>query len=79
MAALSEERLRELPIAGLLSQAPAEEVARKLRSLERRASELGCSLSSPFSALSFLALPVIPELRLTDKGLVDVREFRIIL
>ncbi len=44
----------------------------KLEKLENIASGLGCSLPSPFATLSFLALPVIPELRLTDKGLVEL-------
>ncbi len=61
-----------LPIAGLLSPEPLETVVQKLGSLEATARELGCSIQSPFSILSFLALPVIPELRLTDMGLVDV-------
>jgi adenine deaminase len=42
------------------------------------AKALGCSLPNPFLTLSFLALPVIPELKLTDKGLVDVSQFRVI-
>jgi len=61
-----------LPIAGLLSQEPAETVAAKIKELERLAGDLGCQTPSPFSILSFLALPVIPELKLTDMGLVDV-------
>ena len=61
-----------LPIAGLLSPEPLETVAAKIEDLERLAQELGCSVHSPFSVLSFLALPVIPELKLTDMGLVDV-------
>ena len=61
-----------LPIAGLLSQEPLETVAAKIKELERLAVELGCQVPSPFSILSFLALPVIPELKLTDMGLVDV-------
>jgi adenine deaminase len=61
-----------LPIAGLLSDAPLEEVKARLEKLARAARNLGCTLPSPFATLSFLALPVIPELRLTDKGLVDV-------
>ena len=61
-----------LPIAGLLSPEPLETVAAKIEDLERLARELGCSVHSPFSVLSFLALPVIPELKLTDMGLVDV-------
>jgi adenine deaminase len=61
-----------LPVAGLLSEQPLEEVVAALGELERAAGELGCVTPSPFSVLSFLALPVIPELRLTDLGLVDV-------
>lgn len=66
-----------LPIAGLLSEEPLEVVVRKLEELERLARELGGVLHSPFATLSFLALPVIPELRLTDKGMVDVLAFRL--
>ncbi len=61
-----------LPIAGLLSPEPLEEVASRIEEMERRAREQGCTASSPFSILSFLALPVIPDLKLTDIGLVDV-------
>jgi len=61
-----------LPIAGLLSQEPLETVAAKIKELEQMANNLGCKAPSPFSVLSFLALPVIPELKLTDMGLVDV-------
>jgi len=67
-----------LPIAGLLSDQPLEAVADRLGRLERLAGDLGSRLKSPFAVLSFLALPVIPELRLTDLGLVDVNEFRLI-
>lgn len=67
-----------LPIAGLLSDKPLEVVVSKLEKLERLAKDLGTTLPSPFSTLSFLALPVIPELRLTDLGLVDVNAFRLV-
>ncbi|MFC1991194.1 adenine deaminase [Chloroflexota bacterium] len=67
-----------LPIAGLLSNDPLETVVEKLEGLERAADQLGTTLPSPFSTLSFVALPVIPELRLTDLGLVDVGEFKLI-
>lgn len=67
-----------LPIAGLLSDEPLEMVVNGLQKLEHVAAGLGTKLTSPFSTLSFLALPVIPELRLTDLGLVDVNEFRLI-
>ena len=67
-----------LPIAGLLSEEPLETVVASLERLERVAKDLGATLQSPFATLSFLALPVIPELRLTDLGLVDVNEFKLI-
>jgi adenine deaminase len=66
------------PIAGLLSEEPLERVVKGLEGLERTARNLGTKLPSPFAALSFLALPVIPELRLTDLGLVDVNEFKLL-
>jgi len=61
-----------LPIAGLLSPEPAEVLARQLDEVHRAARSLGCSLPAPFGTLSFLALSVIPELRITDRGLFDV-------
>jgi adenine deaminase len=61
-----------LPIAGLLSNEPLEAVVSKLERLDQIATELGTKLSSPFATLSFLALPVIPEIRLTDRGVVEV-------
>jgi adenine deaminase len=67
-----------IPVAGLLSDEPLETVVDRLGKLERLAGDLGTGLVSPFSTLSFLALPVIPELRLTDRGLVDVNAFRLV-
>lgn len=64
-----------LPICGLMSDAPIEQVASVLDRLSRAAQSLGCSLEDPFMALSFLALPVIPEIRITDLGLIDVNRF----
>jgi adenine deaminase len=60
------------PIGGLLSDLPVEEVAARFRHLEKSAEELGVTLASPFMAMSFLALSVVPKLKLTDRGLVDV-------
>jgi adenine deaminase len=62
-----------LPVAGLLSTEGADAVCRQLREVGEAARALGCGLAAPFGALSFLALPVIPELRVTDQGLFDVR------
>ena len=67
-----------LPIGGLMSEQPLEDVVAQLEKLKSLAAELGSSLPSPFATLSFLALPVIPELRLTDLGLVDVNQFKLI-
>lgn len=64
-----------LPIAGLMSHAPLAEVAESWKALRQASHTLGAALPEPFMALSFLALPVIPELRLTDRGLVDVGLF----
>jgi adenine deaminase len=67
-----------LPVAGLMSLDPAEVVASRMEKVKEAVRDLGSPLTNPFLTLSFLALPVIPELKLTDKGLVDVSEFRII-
>lgn len=61
-----------LPIAGLLSTEHADTVCRQLREVRAAAHSLGCPLACPFGTLSFLALPVIPELKITDQGLFDV-------
>jgi adenine deaminase len=67
-----------LPIAGLLSPEPLEVVASQHEIVEKTATSLGNLPPAPFALLSFLALPVIPELRLTDLGLVDVNEFKLL-
>jgi adenine deaminase len=64
-----------LPIAGLMSPLPAAQVAAQVESLNEAARGFGCVLTDPFMAMSFLALPVIPSLKLTDRGLVDVEAF----
>jgi adenine deaminase len=64
-----------LPIAGLMSDRPLEEVRDQVEALTEAAHALGCTLPDPLMTLSFLALPVIPALKLTDKGLVDVNAF----
>ncbi|MFC1927242.1 adenine deaminase, partial [Chloroflexota bacterium] len=67
-----------LPIAGLLSPEPLEVVVSQYEKVEQSAASLGDLPPSPFAILSFLALPVIPELRLTDLGLVDVNESKLL-
>jgi adenine deaminase len=65
-----------LPLAGLMSDAPAAAVAQAMERLTAAAHGLGCPLAQPFMALSFLALPVIPALKLTDMGLVETALFQ---
>jgi len=72
-----EEALVELPIAGLMSDAPAAEVAAKADSLTQAMRAAGCSLNNAYMQHSLLALVVIPELRISDKGLVDVTRFEV--
>jgi len=67
-----------LPIAGLMTDDSIENVVLHYDKLQRVAKELGSHIKDPFLQLSFLALPVIPELKLTDKGLVDAKVFRIV-
>ena len=64
-----------LPVAGLMSDCSAGEVASTLQGLKKAAADLGCKLTDPFMVMSFISLPVIPELKITDKGLVDVNTF----
>jgi len=64
-----------LPIAGLMTDGELAETAEQARALSRAAAALGCRLPAPFATLSFMALPVIPHLKLTDRGLVDVDRF----
>lgn len=68
--------LLPLPVAGLLSDRPAEEVARQVALLAKAWKTLGCGLVSPFMTMALLALPVIPELRITNRGLVDTVNFK---
>jgi adenine deaminase len=67
-----------LPIAGLMSDQPIETVRRQMDEVLASARQLGSPLHDPFMALSFLALPVIPSLKLTDRGLVDVEQFDLV-
>jgi len=66
-----------LPVAGLMSFEDAETVARQHEKLNHAAIKIGCTLPAPFMTMSFLSLPVIPELRITDMGLVDAQEFKL--
>ena len=67
-----------LPVAGLMSDRPLLEVYERLTRMEAILRAMGVTLKSPFMAISFLALSVIPDLKLTDRGLVDVKNFRLL-
>ncbi|MFH1394106.1 MAG: adenine deaminase [Candidatus Micrarchaeota archaeon] len=67
-----------LPVAGIMSQERFDVVSRKLLKIRQEAAKTGCHLRHPFATLSFMALEVIPELKITDKGLVDVKKFKLI-
>ncbi len=72
------EECLALPIGGLMTDADPADVTAALHRLKRLAGAIGCALEEPFLQLSFLALPVIPALKITDRGLVDVSEFRLV-
>jgi adenine deaminase len=65
-----------LEIGGLMTHAPVEKVSEKYVELTRIAQQMGCSLNAPFMTLAFMALPVIPKLKITDQGLFDVTQFK---
>jgi adenine deaminase len=67
-----------LPVAGLMSDLPLAQVHSRLAGMEARLREMGVTMDSPFMTLSFLALSVIPELKITDRGLVDVTRFQLV-
>jgi adenine deaminase len=67
-----------LPIAGIISAAPLDEVVQASEGCIEAAAKLGCTLASPFQTMAFLALSVIPSLKLTDHGLVDVDRFELV-
>jgi adenine deaminase len=72
-----EIALVELPVAGLMSDSPAAEVAAKAQAMVQAMADCGCHLNNAYMQHSLLALVVIPELRISDLGLVDVTQFRL--
>lgn len=70
--------LMPLPIAGLMSDRPSDELIRTQAELHRACHAAGCPLDDPFMPLSFMPLPVIPKLKLSDLGLVDVEKFEVV-
>jgi adenine deaminase len=81
LTVIKDDRIKAslpLPVAGLLSEMYMRDVAEGIDDCIDAAHDLGCQLKDPFMTLSFLCLPVIPELKLTDKGLVDVAKFQLV-
>ena len=67
-----------LPIAGLMSDRPLQEMSKAVEKLEEAWKEMGCALPSPFMTMSIIPLACLPELRLTDRGIVDCRTFTMV-
>ena len=70
--------LVELPVAGLMSDKPLEEVSAEVDGLEAAWKEMGCAMPSPFMTMGLSSLACLPELRLTNKGLVDCIKFQFV-
>jgi adenine deaminase len=70
-----QKSILKLPIAGIMSDKDGYEVAKEYSAIDHFAKQLGCTLASPFMSLSFMALLVIPNLKLSDLGLFDVEKF----
>ncbi|PWH86470.1 adenine deaminase [Brumimicrobium oceani] len=73
-----EEEVLGLPVAGIMTTESGEKVAERYESLDQRSKELGAKLNAPFMTLSFCALLVIPQLKLSDKGLFDGGQFQFV-
>ena len=71
----SEEQVLPLPVAGLMSILPADEVAAIYTRLDQQVKKMGSALRAPFMTLSFMALLVIPDIKLSDQGLFDGTKF----
>lgn len=81
LAAIEGDQVRAtlpLPVAGLMSEQPLDEVRRQYDALVAAAQDMGTAMHDPFMAMSFMALEVIPSLKLTDVGLVDVEKFEVV-
>ena len=67
-----------LPIAGLMSDRPLAEMAEKVEGLDKAWKEIGCDIVSPFMTMALIPLACLPELRLTNRGLVDCTKFELV-
>lgn len=73
---VSEEKIVSLPVAGIMSDKSAEEIGKSYAELDKMAKQMGSTLRAPYMSLSFMALLVIPSLKLSDKGLFDGNTFK---
>jgi len=72
----SEEKIVSLPVAGIMSDLSAEEIGKSYAELDKMAKQMGSKLRAPYMSLSFMALLVIPSLKLSDKGLFNGDSFQ---
>ncbi len=72
----SREKTVALPVAGIMSDKDGETIGREYAELDKMSKEMGCTLNAPYMSLSFMALLVIPSLKLSDKGLFNGKEFK---
>lgn len=70
--------LVELPIAGLMDDLGAEQMSKKVHGLEDAWAQIGCAMPSPFMTMALIPLACLPELRLTNRGLVDCTKFEFV-
>jgi adenine deaminase len=78
VAAGSEQHVLPLPIAGLMSDKSCEEVGQAYSAIDKKVKQLGCKLRAPYMTLSFMALLVIPDLKLSDRGLFSGKDFKFV-
>jgi len=72
----SEEKIVSLPVAGIMSDQDGETIGKQYAELDKMAKQLGSTLHAPYMTLSFMALLVIPSLKLSDKGLFNGTDFK---
>ena len=73
---LLEEKIVSLPVAGIMSDKSAQEIGEQYAELDKMAKKMGSQLRAPYMSLSFMALLVIPSLKLSDKGLFNGEKFQ---
>ena len=67
-----------LPIGGLMSPLSGHEVAYRSRLIRDKVEQIGCKMKAPFITMAFMCLPVIPDIKITDRHLMDTKNFKVI-